>query len=165
MDLLNGPRCPACGRPCLLRIFRLAHGLHVVLTTLDPAIVNPEVVSAWVDSRFRIGHVVKVKAGECQQLPRALGAEPRHRYRCRVAGLTPRFGWGAVTHFSVGTIKEDHGPCQGYVVDFPEQRDWSCADGELELVGDASVSPAPERRAFSSKSVWEFGPASLNCDG
>ena len=117
-----------------------------------------------MDSRFRIGHVVKVKAGECQQLPRALGAEPLHRCRCRVAGLTPTFGWGAVTRFSVGTIKEDHGPGQGYVVDFPEQSDWSCADGELELVGDASVSPAPERRAFSSKSVWEFGPASLHCD-
>ena len=118
-----------------------------------------------MDSRFRIGHVVKVKAGECQQLPRALGAEPLHRCRCRVAGLTPTFGWGAVTRFSVGTIKEDHGPGQGYVVDFPEQSDYSCADGQLELVGDASVSAAPERRALSSKSVWEFGLASLNCDG
>ena len=66
---------------------------------------------------------------------------------------------------SVGMIKEDYGSGEGYVVDFPEQSDWSCADGELELVGDASVSAAPERRALSSKSVWEFGPASLNCDG
>jgi hypothetical protein len=63
---------------------------------------------------------------------------------------------------SVGMIKEDYGSGEGYVVDFPEQSDWSCADGELELVGDASVSPAG---SCAFKEPLGNRPGLSNCDG
>jgi hypothetical protein len=80
-----------------------------------------------------------------------------------MAGVTPKFAWGSVKPSSIGKISSDRGAGSGYCVDFPEQRGWHGADGELELVagGTRSILQAV---AASADACWEVDSINATSD-
>ncbi|XP_059354670.1 E3 ubiquitin-protein ligase TRIM65-like isoform X2 [Carassius carassius] len=71
------------------------------------------------------------------------------RVRVKPSVVTPTHKWGSVTHFSIGVVKKIQGNL--LTVDFPEQRNWTGVDSEMEHVTSAGSDLSTKNDPFNIK--------------
>ena len=122
-------------------------------------VIEP-VKSGWVKVKWPSGRSSSYRWGsdyryDLELVASAPGAEGGQiavgsRVRIKASITRPKYGWGAVSHRSVGILREydsDGDP----VIDFPEQRGWHASPEEMELV--TGPRPTPTGRIASGTRV------------